>query len=143
MSDSPNVVLDTSIIIELLRRKDLALGQKVAELVLSRRAILLCPVVFFEVERGLKPEAKRQRALFDGLQKIFEYREFDKAVWEGASKKWAALRHLRNKPMTGDFLIAAYAERHNAKMIARDRDFVRLAVPCEYWDSPGDSSLHQ
>jgi len=135
LSNEPPVVLDTSVISRIMR-KDPSLPNRLAQLLGEEPTLLLCPVVFFEIERGLrsKPEAVRIRYAFEALKGMFIYRELDKLVWKPAADRWAEQSLRGRKPQDADLLIAAYADRHGARLITYDKGLESLAKSVECWE---------
>ena len=101
---------------------------------------LLCPVVLYEVERGLRaqPEARTKRGSFGMLREDMEYLEFDESVWIEAASLWVSSRREGCPRADDDLLIAAFARIHAATLVTRNtQDFEGLGVPLEDWTQTG------
>lgn len=131
-------VLDAHIISAVMRQEPPVLGRCDAAMA-QRGILLLCPVVLYEIERGLMalPEATRRRQAFEHLKASLAYREPDRRVWLRAAQMWAAERGAGRTRSDDDLLIAAFADVHTATVVTRNlRDFEGLGVPVEDWTRP-------
>lgn len=131
-------VLDANIISAVMRQESAVLGRCDAALA-QRGVLLLCPVVLYEIERGLLalPEATRRRQAFERLTASLAYRELDQRVWVRAAQMWAAERAAGRSRSDDDLLIAAFADIHTATVVTRNlRDFAGLGIPLEDWTLP-------
>ncbi|MBI3890366.1 MAG: PIN domain-containing protein [Candidatus Wallbacteria bacterium] len=129
-------VLDTNIVGELLREERGVVAHTRKQL-RRKQALLMCPVVLYELERGLlaKPGATKKRALLAEWLDVLEYRELDRSVWMEAARLWADSRRTGRPHSDDDLLIAAFAKVHGAILVTRNRrDFEGLGVRLEGWD---------
>lgn len=128
-------VLDSDTISYILQRRREVLAQ-LAEAVRRNAQIFLCPIVYFQVRRGLLHKgAERQLRDFDGFALGLKWADFDRPMWDDAAQTWAKLRR-RGRPYEddADLLIAAYARRLRATLVTNNtRDFEDLDVPLANW----------
>jgi tRNA(fMet)-specific endonuclease VapC len=127
-------VLDTNIFTAILRKEPKAVEQ--AEKALATNAeFLLCPVVFYEVYRGLlHRDAKRQLSFYLQFVTGFTWDDLDREDWRAAAQRWADLRRGGYAVDDADLLIGTYAARRNAIVVTHNtKDFIPLGVPVENW----------
>lgn len=128
-------VLDTNAVADLMAKVSQTYTRFRARLSEGDR-FLLCPVVLYEVERGLRaqPEATTKRQSFDFLRDEVEYLEFHQAVWLEAASLWASARREGRPRADDDLLIAAFARINGATVVTRNtQDFEGLGVPLQDW----------
>lgn len=128
-------VLDTNAISALMRHEPAVVRRYDMEMQ-RRSLLLLCPVVLYEIERGLLalPEATGRRGAFQKLKASLTYVEMDQRVWLRAAELWANERRVGRVRSEDDLLIAAFASVHDAAIVTRNtQDFEGLAVPLEDW----------
>ena len=128
-------VLDTNAVADLMRKHQQTFARFRASASQDDR-LLLCPVVLYEVERGLRAqtEASTKRRTFEFLREDLEYRELDQSVWLEAAALWASSRREGRPRTDNDLLIAAFARIHGATVVTRNtQDFEGLGVPLEDW----------
>lgn len=128
-------VLDTNVFSRLLAR-DQDTIEKLRELLRQNEIFLLCPVVVYEIERGLraKPAATKKRQRFESHLPSFEYRELDRTVWMQAADLWVECLEAGRPHSDDDLLIAAFAKVHGANIVTRNtKDFEGLGVDLEDW----------
>lgn len=105
---------------------------RVAEASRSNARVYLCPVVYYEVRRGLlERSASRQLHEFESLAASLLWVDFGRAMWDDAAQTWAACRR-RGRPHDddADLLIAAYARQLAATLVTiNTHDFADLGVP--------------
>jgi len=136
-------LLDTNIISAILKRNEdgARLNDKIKSILKANDDILFCPVVFYEIIRGLyHKKADKQLAFFERIAGCFEWRDLTKNTWDTGARLWAECR-MKGTP-TGDggdgidkdVLIAAQAKEHNAVVITRnERHFQHFGVLYEIW----------
>jgi tRNA(fMet)-specific endonuclease VapC len=127
-------VLDTNIFTAILRKEPKAVEQ--AEKALATNAeFLLCPVVFYEVYRGLlHRDAKRQLSFYLQFVAGLTWDDLDREDWRAAAQRWADMRRGGYSVGDADLLIGTYAARRNAIVVTDNtKDFLPLGVPVENW----------
>jgi predicted nucleic acid-binding protein len=135
-------LLDTNIIYPIVKRNEdgVKLKGKILSVLKRNDYILLCPVVFYEIARGLyHSEAKQQLAFFWKLAEDFEWRDLTESTWDSGAKKWAECRKEgmstdKEEGLDVDVLIAAQAEENDAVVVTRNvKHFQYLGVAYETW----------
>lgn len=127
-------VLDTNLWTALLKKEVAATG-RVREALSADAQLVVCPVAFYEIYRGLEyRDARRQMEDFLAYVAAFTWDDFTRADWETAGRLWATARHLGHTVADADLLIAAYAQRRDAVVVTDNLDhFSPLGVPVENW----------
>jgi len=127
-------VLDTNIFTPILRH-EVQIGQRVSEALAAKNEFLLCPVVFYEVCRGLiHRNARNQLAFFLNYTTTFTWDDFNQADWQQAAQLWADLRRQGQQISDADLLIGVYALQRQATIITdNQKDFEILRVNIENW----------
>lgn len=127
-------LLDTNIVSLVLRRNQ-AVEQKL-ELVLSANdSVVLSPIVWYELMRGLLTrDAKNQQTFLAGLLLRFDYRDLDREDWQVAARLWAERSRMGRPIADADLLIAVQAKRLSAILVTdNEKDFEGLGVKTENW----------
>lgn len=129
-------VLDTNIISFLIDH-DARVQTRMTERVSAEDVILGCPMVWYEVLRGLRAkDARRKLAFFRQFYATFEWQNYTHQDWDLAASLWAN-RRTNGRPIgDGDLLIAVFAINRNAILVTDNtRDFSGLDVSLENWRS--------
>jgi tRNA(fMet)-specific endonuclease VapC len=131
---TPAYVLDANVLSDILRKNELILS-RLKHAVEQDARFLLCPVVFYEVYRGLlHKQASRQVMMLRELTANFENDELTRADWDEAAQRWARLRQQGQQIADADLLIAVYADRRDAVVVTNNlRHFRQLTVAVENW----------
>jgi hypothetical protein len=111
------VLLDSEIIIEVLRQRNPEVLQSWVELADSREAVLCTPVSVAEVFHGMRDREK------DAIEKIFSALlclPVDQEIGRRAGD-YLRLFHASHAVALGDALIAATASRHDLLLWTRNR----------------------
>ena len=128
-------VLDTNILTALLRQENTAV-ESVQEALFANAEFIMCPVVFYELYRGLlHRDARKQQGFFLNLIATFTWDDLTRHDWEEAARTWARLRGIgRAVANDADLLIGTFAMRRNAVVVTDNtNDFAPLGVPFENW----------
>lgn len=127
-------VLDTNILAAYLKQEALV-GQRMVTARRYNAQFLLCPLVYYEIYRGLlKRESQRQLAFFLKLVDTFIWDEFNRQDWGQAAQLWATLQRQGTPLPDNDLLIGTFALRRNATVVTDNtRHFERLGVTLENW----------
>ncbi len=130
-------VLDTNIISLIMRqhptvraRFDAALG--------PQNDFLGCPVVWYEVRRGLLArDARNQIADFEFLFSTFLWQDYTQADWTLAASLWMQRRSQGLPIGDADLLIAVFARNRGAVLVTdNEKDFAGLGVTVDNWMVP-------
>ena len=127
-------LLDTNIL-SLLLRRNAVVGQRAEAAFAANTVIVLSPVVFYEVKRGLlKRDAKKQMEFFERLIPKFIWQDFERHDWKEAAQLWASQMNQGAPIEDADLLIAAQAKRLGAILVTdNEKDFDDLGVKTENW----------
>lgn len=130
----PAYVLDTDIISYLMQR-ELSVRVTLAEAIAQGAIVLLCPVVHYEIMRGLlHHRAPRKLAAFERLSQTLEHEPLDMSDWECAARLWSEACRRGRPTQDADLLIAAYAIGRDAILVTNNtRHFEHLPVKLENW----------
>lgn len=121
------VVLDTSFVIDLLRREDAAIGLG-ARLDDGTEAVLLPTPVLYEVTAGLRFSSSRSEALrFREMAERFPLVPFDRAAALEAAEIRAELLRLGWAKSHSDVMIAGIALAGGHRLVTCDEDFQEIA----------------
>ncbi|NQT00420.1 MAG: PIN domain-containing protein [Planctomycetes bacterium] len=118
--------------------KDKKVSHKLRDVLNNNAEILICPVVLYEVRRGLyQKKMTRELCFFNKLISFHSWREFSIETWNKGAELWAECR-MRGQPtgegLDGDVLIAAQAYEHNATVVTHNhKHFDFLGVPWVDW----------
>ncbi len=129
------LVLDTNIVSAILRRHK-GVRQQLKEELTENAIVYLCPVVYFEVLRGLRhKDAHGQEARFQALVSALNGDAFEHPDWVMAAQMWGhACKRGRRSDDDADVLIAAYARNRAATVVTENmRDFEVFDIPLENW----------
>ncbi len=126
-------VFDTNIFTAILRQEP-EITQRLAQAG-ENDQFLLCPLVFYEVQRGLlHRDAKRQLAFFMRYAATFIWDDFNQTDWQQAAQVWAELRRQGRLIEDPDLLIGVYAAERQAVMVTdNEKDFAPLGIATENW----------
>jgi tRNA(fMet)-specific endonuclease VapC len=127
-------VFDTNIV-SLIVRQDMDVLQKMQTTITPTDTILGCPVVWYEVRRGLfVRDAKSQMTRFEQLFNIFLWQDYNRQDWELAAQLWAKRRTSGQPVGDADLLIGIFAFNRNAVLVTdNEKDFVDLSVSTVNW----------
>ena len=130
-------VLDTNII-SLLLRNSAVVRVRLDKALTSDNVILGCPIVWYEVRRGLLAcDAKQQIQVFDILFAAFNWQDYSQPDWYLATQLWSQRRAQGHPIGDADLLIAAFARNREAVLVTDNtKDFVDLGVATENWAEP-------
>jgi len=129
-----NYVLDTNII-SLILRNDIPVRRRFRQILAANALILTCPVVWYEVYRGLLTrDAKSQMVHFENLFTDFVWQDYKQDDWALASELWKQRRNQGLPIGDADLLIGVFARNRNATLVTdNEKDFIGLGVTIENW----------
>ncbi|MCC7447848.1 MAG: PIN domain-containing protein [Anaerolineae bacterium] len=128
-------VVDTNIISLALRDRASAVFIKLDRVMKSGDRMLGCPVVWYEIRRGLlAKDAHKQMEQFEKMFATFEWQDLTQADWTLATSLWAQ-RRTQGRPISvADRLIAAFTINRSAVLATHnEKDFDGLNVTVENW----------
>lgn len=93
----------------------------------SNVEFLICPLVYYEVRRGLeKIRAQQQLIFFEQLATDFAWDDLQRDDWQLAATVWATLQTKGTPLGDTDILIGVYAARRGASVVTRNQRHFRL-----------------
>jgi tRNA(fMet)-specific endonuclease VapC len=127
-------VMDANILSALLKKEPLTV-QRVRAALKRSAELVMCPIVFYEVLRGLlHRDAQRQLEFFRSYSATLTWEDLDRADWEYAASLWADLRARGHPIDDADLLIGAYAARREAVVVTDNtKHFIPLGIIVENW----------
>lgn len=131
---SARYVLDTNILTAILKKNPEVTG-RVNSALQSNAEFVMCPVVFYEIYRGLlQKDAKKQLGFLLRYISTYTWDDLKRPDWEQAAQLWAELRRKGVTASDADLLIAAYALQRRAIVVTDNTDhFMPLGAPVENW----------
>ena len=130
---------DTNIWIYLLRKQEnirQALERALRE---DDTQIVVPPVVYFELLRGLEKRKDSESITFFKKmldQKQCRYMECTRAIWDLAIQLWVKACTENKARQDADILIAAFAKDLNALLVTENtKDFSHLGIELTSWAS--------
>jgi len=131
---APAYVLDTNTVSYILA-KDAMIAEKLEDAIVRDCTLYLCPVVYFEIMRGLAHRpAPTKRDGFRELSQRLTWDEFIRDDWDRAADLWADCARAGEPREDADILIAAYALTRGARMVTSDiGHFQGLTPHIENW----------
>jgi len=131
----PDYLLDTSILIEILRENPAVL-ERMRAAVMAEQDVQINALSYYEARRGLLG-ARSQTKLrkFDGFCRTFGITHLDQAALDRASELYVDLKEKGQLIEDADILIAAMALVHNAVLVTDNvSHFRRIAgLGLENW----------
>jgi predicted nucleic acid-binding protein len=131
--------LDTNTLSHLLH-KNQQVAQKYRAVYAADHEFLICPVVYFELKRGLlRKDAKKKMSDMEEIVAQFRWQEFERGVWTRAAEGWADAQKNGRSPKDADLLIAAHALHFSATLVtANVKDFEFFpGLQIENWAAAG------
>ncbi len=127
-------VLDTNIVTALLRHNPQVI-QNISRAATRGADLFLCPVVFYELLRGLlHKDARKQLQYFLEIAAALTWNDFSHGDWQKAAELWADLRRQGCSIGDADLLIGVYALQRQATIVtANEKHFEPLNVQFENW----------
>ena len=127
-------VLDTNTVSQILRRNAAVLA-RLGEAADDGDDLYMCPVVFYELWRGLAyRDARRQLEDLDAFTRTLHWVDYERAMWADAARLWADRRRQGRTHDDADLLIATFAGRLRATLVTNNTaDFADLGVPLVDW----------
>lgn len=129
-----NYVLDTNIVSYILKA-NFEVNRRFALASAAGHRFLGCPVVWFEIRRGLlHRDAKVQITAFEELFVTFHWDDYTRADWQLAAELWAQRRAQGRPIANADLLIAVFARNRAATVVTdNSKDFEGLDLTLENW----------
>ena len=117
------VLVDTSILVEYFRGKNVEIIDLVKELIINHR-IVLCGIVFSELLAGVR--TRNDQELIEQAIDALDYAEVSRSSWIMAGEMASKLRqHGIKMPMT-DLILAAIAIENSYELLTKDSHFDKI-----------------
>ena len=132
--------LDSNIISYILQRR-LDVQRHVYRVLQNNDTIVIPPVAFYEVKRGLiANNATAKVARFDWLCNKFPIGEMNRAIWETAAEIYVPLQKKGTRIEDADVLIAAFCVAHNFVLVTNNVEHLgRIPeLKWENWATEGE-----
>ena len=126
-------VYDSSTLSLILRRDPSVRAR--AEQVAFPDVVLGCPIVWYELRRGLLArDARKQLERFEALFATFVWQDYTSEDWSVAAQLWAD-RRAQGRPIgDADLFIAVFARNRDAILVTdNEKDFSGLGITVENW----------
>lgn len=92
------------------------------QLIQTDADFIICPVVYYEVSRGLKKlNATRQLNFLQRTTTLFDWQELEREDWEQAATLWSTLEKDGLPIGDMDILIAVFAVRRSGVVVTSNR----------------------
>jgi tRNA(fMet)-specific endonuclease VapC len=129
-----NYLLDSNMISFILEDNKKVVAE-FEERVEASHMFLACPVVYFEVRRGLLARDSRTKmGAFEALFTTFDWQDYNHADWTLATELWKERRNAGRPIADADLLITVFAINRNAIPITdNEKDFDGLSVKLQKW----------
>ena len=130
----PLYLLDTNILTGVLK-KDARIVNRLTEVLAADARLILSPVVFYEIRRGLlRRDARQQLGFFEQWIKTLKWDDLQRVDWNAAAEMWASETAQGRPPQDADILIAVQARRLKAILVTANEDhFKPLGIEIENW----------
>lgn len=118
------VLVDTSILVEYFRGKNLEIIDLVKELIINHR-IVLCGIVFSELLAGVR--TRNDQEIIEQAIDALDYAEVSRSIWIMAGEMASKLRQQGIKPPHMTYLIiAAIAIENSYELLTKDSHFDKI-----------------
>ena len=113
-------VLDSNILSFYLRRNQQIID-KVQNTLLKGHEVLICPIAYYEVKRGLIAiKAEKRLMEFAALCKILGVGQLDNTILDYAAEIYNELRNNKQTIEDADILTAAFCKSHNFTLVTNN-----------------------
>ena len=128
------LLLDTTILSDYLRQKELAVG-RITEYLKEHGQLILSILTWYEIERGLrKIGASRQRRELDRVCRDSRVEQVGPQVLDRAADIWVDLEKRGSRVGEVDIIIAATALTAGFGVATRDRHYGAVkGLDVEFW----------
>lgn len=127
-------VFDTNIVSYIIRNEGW-IQPYLRTIYLPTNTFIACPVVHYEVQRGLLVrDARSQMMRFERLFARFSWQEYIREDWQLAADLWQHHQAIGKPIADADLLIAVFTIRQQATLVTSNhKDFVATGVKLEVW----------
>ena len=127
-------VLDSNILSFYLRQ-DQQIIQKVKEMLLSGNEVIISPIAYYEVKRGLLAiKAEKRIRDFFALCRILGVGQLDNSLLDFAADIYCELKNKKLTVEDADILIAAFCKCHNFTLVTHNTKHFEAISGLSYCD---------
>jgi len=127
-------VFDSNIVSFYLRQNQHII-QKVHNTLLEGHEVLIGPIAYYEVKRGLLAiKAEKRLAEFAALCKTLGVGQLDNALLDYAAEIYQDLRNKKQTIEDADILTAAFCKRHNFTLVTHNTKHFEIISGLHYCD---------
>lgn len=127
-------VLDSNILSFYLRQNQQII-QTVQEKISQGHEVLISPIAYYEVKRGLLAiKAEKRLVEFSALCKILGVGQLDNAVLDYAAEIYTELREKRQSIEDADILTAAFCKNHDFTLVTNNTKHFTVISGLSYCD---------
>jgi predicted nucleic acid-binding protein len=127
-------VLDSNILSFYLRQ-DQQIIQKVKDMFLSGNEVIISPIAYYEVKRGLLAvKAEKRLKEFSALCRILGVGQLDNSLLDFAADIYCELRNKKQTVEDADILIAAFCKCHNFILVTHNIKHFDIISGLSYCD---------
>ena len=121
-------VLDSNIVSFYIRQNEQVI-QKVRDSLLDEHEVLISPIAYYEVKRGLLAiKAEKRLREFAALCKVFGVGQLDNSILDYAADIYRELRDKKQTIEDADILTAAICIRHGLTLVTNNtKHFVNIS----------------
>ena len=127
-------VLDSNIVSFYLRQNRQIIN-KVQDTLLAGHEILIGPIAYYEVKRGLLAiKAERRLMEFTALCKVLGVGQLDNFLLDFAADIYSELRKKRQNIEDADILTAAFCKLHDFTLVTHNTKHFQVIAGLQYCD---------
>jgi len=127
-------VLDSNIVSFYLRQNQQIIN-KVQDTLLAGHEILIGPIAYYEVKRGLLAiKAERRLMEFTALCKVLGVGQLDNSLLDFAADIYSELREKRQTIEDADILTAAFCKLHDFTLVTHNTKHFQIIAGLQYCD---------
>ena len=113
-------VLDTNILSFYMRKKERVI-QNVTDAILDGHEVLIGPIAYYEVKRGLLAiKAGRRLREFSALCKVFGVGQIDNSILDYSADIYCELRDKKQTAEDADIITASFCIRHGFILVTNN-----------------------
>jgi len=113
--------------------------QKVNEVILAGDTVVISPIAYYEVKRGLQAiKAEKRLKEFMALCNVFGVGQLDNSILDIASDIFCELKDKKQTVEDADILTAAFCMKHGLTLVTHNtKHFVNISnlIYCDWVDS--------
>jgi len=127
-------VLDSNIVSFYMRQNEQVI-QKVKNVLLEGHEVLISPIAYYEVKRGLLAiKAEKRLQEFSALCNTLGVGQLDNSILDWAADIYRQLRENKNTVEDADILTAAFCKNHNFILVTHNVKHFEIISGLRYCD---------